>query len=80
MTPDTLEADLRQLLGALLRVAPGGLPVDASRRTLEAWDSLRHLQLILALEEQYGIRFGDDELQSLDSLPALLAALKEKLP
>lgn len=38
---------------------------DSSIDTLENWDSLRHLNMILALEEEFGISIPDEEVGNL---------------
>lgn len=38
---------------------------DASPSTVDTWDSLRHMNLIVALEDEFGIGFDDDDLDHL---------------
>jgi acyl carrier protein len=35
---------------------------DSSADSIEQWDSLRHLNLVLALEEEFGISIPDEEV------------------
>ena len=35
---------------------------------LEKWDSLNHMKIIAAIEEEFSIRFDDDLLEKLTSL------------
>lgn len=51
---------------------------ETSRKTLQRWDSLKHLYLILALEEQFGVQFSDEEIAVLDTLLALNNAIVAK--
>jgi acyl carrier protein len=46
--------------------APGNQP---------RWDSLRHMQLIFALEDAYGVRFADGDIPRLTSVEAISAVL-----
>jgi acyl carrier protein len=55
------EADLRQLMADVFGVEIGQITEDASIDTIEAWDSVRHLNLVLALEERFGISFTEQE-------------------
>lgn len=41
---------------------------DVSPITLERWDSLKHMNLIAALEEEFSIRFPDHLIEELTSL------------
>ena len=80
MAPDPTELEVRSMLALLLGLALEDVAATASRPSLEAWDSLRHLQLVLALEEKFRIRFGDAELAALDSVPRLVDAIRRKGP
>ncbi len=61
------------------------LRVDADRITEESgignppeWDSLAQLNLILAVEDSFGVRFATAEIPELNSVTALQRALQEK--
>ncbi len=49
--------------GVLGRPA-GSLHVDMRREDLPDWDSLRHMQIIIALEDTFDMTLGDDEIMS----------------
>ncbi len=66
---------LRKLVAETLQLAPDQVPPNASSETLEAWDSLRHLDIILAVESATGIKFPTAEIVELTSLPKLEDAL-----
>lgn len=47
---------------------PSELPVERrSRATCAEWDSLAQLQLILALEQEFGVSLSDEESVTLNS-------------
>jgi acyl carrier protein len=50
----------------------------SSKDTLEAWDSINHLQLIVELEDRLGVSFTKEEIEQLDSVPKLTAMLAAK--
>lgn len=70
---------LKQILANVLGLPVGTIPDDAAPTNLPEWDSLRHLLVILAVEEAFGRQFPESQLGELTSLPLLLAAL-ETLP
>ena len=41
---------------------------DLSRETVENWDSLNHLRLVTAVEEEYGVGLTMDEVVSIASI------------
>jgi acyl carrier protein len=47
-----------------------------SRRDLADWDSVAHVKLILALEEEFGIRFSEDEVSAIETVGELLDAVE----
>ena len=60
-----------------------GLPLeeirpDSSPDNIPAWDSLQHLNLVLALEQEFGIQFAPEEIEQLLSVELMAALLEEK--
>jgi acyl carrier protein len=50
---------------------------DSSPETVESWDSVHHLNLVLALEEEYGFEFSPEEMdqaKTVGSLARLVSA------
>lgn len=57
------------------------LPADISELALGAfdtWDSLGHFNLMMALEEAYGVRFSMDEMVELKSIALITQALQSR--
>jgi acyl carrier protein len=52
---------------------------ETSPDTIEAWDSLQHLNLVLALEQEFGIQFTPEEIEQLLSVELIADLLAEKL-
>ena len=59
------------VLAATFRVDPGALPDDASAQTVAGWDSLRQIELVLALELEFGVRVPSDAVAELTSVEAI---------
>lgn len=78
MSPDDVSSVFYRVLSATLNLPAESLDATASRRTLAQWDSLRHMQLMLALEDQFGVEFSDSEIAKLDSAAAVIAAIAAK--
>lgn len=49
---------------------------DASADTIKSWDSVRHINLVLALEEEFEIKFADEQIIELVSCDAIVKALR----
>ena len=50
---------------------------ESSPDTVKNWDSLKHMNLILALEEEFNITFSDEEIVELLSVEIIVEVLKE---
>ena len=40
---------------------------DSSQDTIESWDSLKHMNLIVSLEEEFEIELTDDEILEMSN-------------
>ena len=56
---------IKQLMSLVFEVPLESIADDASSDNIENWDSLRHLNLILALEDEFGVSIPDDEVGNL---------------
>jgi acyl carrier protein len=52
---------------------------ETSADSIEAWDSLQHLNLVLALEQEFGIQFTPEEIEQLLSVELISGLVVEKL-
>jgi acyl carrier protein len=51
---------------------------NPSRENIGSWDSLRHVELIFAIEDAFGISFEEPEMERLVSLQSIVEALERK--
>jgi acyl carrier protein len=51
---------------------------NPSRQTMSGWDSLKHVEILFALEDHFGITFEGDEMASLDSFDRLVQAVEKQ--
>jgi acyl carrier protein len=61
-----------------------GVPVDrlsagSSPESVENWDSMQHLNLVLAIEEKFGIQLDPDEIEQMKNIGAVAALVDKKL-
>jgi len=60
-----------------------GIPADkitaeSSPETIENWDSIQHLNLVLAVEEKFGVQLDPEDIEQMKNIGAV-AKLVEKL-
>lgn len=74
MLPDRL----RTIIATELDLPEAEIPLDASAETLQAWDSLGHMRIVMAIEDALGVRFATAEISELTSIAKLAAAIEAK--
>ena len=70
-------AELRILMADIFECDAGKITLESTPDTLEAWDSLRLLDLILAIEQQAQVEISPDRLEEMMSVPAILAIIED---
>ena len=51
----------------------------SSAATLEGWDSLKHMNIVISLEQTFGVKFEDSEIPTLMSIGVIRDAIQAKL-
>ena len=78
MIRSEVETGVFRVLASILSVPRLSVNHEASRATLDEWDSLKHMQVILALEDDFKVEFSDIEISELDSASGLIQAIVAK--
>ena len=68
---------VKKIMAAVLSVDIETIGDDSSVDDMETWDSLRHINLIIALEQEFGISLPDEEVASLTSVRLLTMAISD---
>ena len=63
-------------MSSVLGVAAPTITAETSAEQVEQWDSIRHLELILAIEEAYGVHFQTEQIPGLRSVGDIQEALR----
>lgn len=75
MTVD--QEKFRDCIIRTLRLRPEEYRPDLRIGDLEQWDSVAHLDVLSAIEREFGVRFDLEDMATLTSLPALLSRLEK---
>jgi acyl carrier protein len=73
------EQALRQVMATLLQVPADSIGEDTSMDTVKGWDSLRHMNLVLALEEEFKVSIPDEDAANITSYPLIKLVLQDLL-
>lgn len=56
---------VRELVADILGIDAAALDEQLDRNEFDSWDSLNHLRIVSVVEEEFGIRFGMDEIEGV---------------
>ena len=73
------EDTLKQVMATLLTVDVSAIDQDASMDTIPTWDSLRHMNLVLALEEEFKVTIPDEDAGNITSYKLIKLVLEDLL-
>jgi acyl carrier protein len=65
------EQVLRRVSEIASDVLQAEVTAESSPATVESWDSVHHLNLVLALEEEYGFQFLPEEMDQAQTVEGL---------
>ncbi len=72
-----LEARVFSVIATVLNIPETSLTPDSGPDTLAGWDSATHLNLVLALESEFGVGFTDDEVTDMLSVGLICRIVSE---
>ena len=66
------------MLASLLGVDESLIDENASNETIDGWDSLKQMNIVVAIEEEFDIQFDEEESILSDSYKSLIELIKSK--
>jgi acyl carrier protein len=63
---------VRSIVAAVLRVPAESIGDATSPDSVSGWDSLQHMQLVLALEEEFGVQFAVEDMEAMHNVGAIV--------
>jgi acyl carrier protein len=73
------ETRLKQVVADVLEVDAAAIGPDFSMDSVEQWDSLRHMTLVLSIEDEFGITIPDEEAADITSWPLIRLVVEEQV-
>jgi len=78
MTKPAFE-DVAAKIASLLKVDPSRITRDTTADDVDGWDSVRHANIILTLEDAYEIEFSDEEIFDAQNVGVLFDRLVQHI-
>jgi acyl carrier protein len=70
---------IERVMSAVFEIPNDEIDDDFSPDNYASWDSLKHMNLVVALEEEFDIEFVDDEIVEMMNLSQIKKFVMEKL-
>tara|TARA_Y100000590_G_scaffold407612_1_gene498016 strand:+ start:1036 stop:1296 length:261 start_codon:yes stop_codon:yes gene_type:complete len=74
-----LKNEIKKITSTVLEVNKNVINNKSGPNSIDEWDSLKHLNIILACEEYFNIKFTNQELIELLDIDTIHEVIKEKL-
>lgn len=66
------------MMADIFGVPADQLTAESSPDNVETWDSIQHLNLVMALEQEFGVQFSPEEIEQLLSVELVASLVEEK--
>jgi acyl carrier protein len=70
---------VKQVMASVLEIDASEINDESSMDSIGAWDSLHQMNLVLALEESFGVSFPDEDAANATSFKLIVLVLEEQL-
>ena len=78
MTRAEITAELTEIFHDLFGDDDIVLTPQTTADDVEGWDSIKHISLIVAVEDRFGIKMKTNEIEGLANVGDLIAKIEEK--
>ena len=60
--------DFINFIAGVMEIEPSELTEDTGYGTIEKWDSLMHMRMVMEIEEEYGVEIPIEEIPNIKTL------------
>ncbi len=71
------EKKLKKVMAIMLKVDLSEINEDSSMDNVASWDSLRHMNLVIALEEEFRVTIPDEDAANITSYKLIKLVLND---
>jgi len=73
-----MDEKVRNVLAQVLQIPLGKVVDNLAMSDVEAWDSLKHMDLIVSLEQMFSVEFTFEEIVAMRSVLEIKRVLRER--
>ena len=75
----TVFDQIRTIASDLFAIPPAQITAASSPENIESWDSVQHLNLVLALEETFQLQLAPEEIEQMKTIGEVTKLVESKL-
>lgn len=79
MTDKEIAIKVKKIISEVMEISVAKVKDDSSQKTIENWDSLAHLKLVMELEKKLGVTFNTQEVFSMETISEICNQVKKHL-
>ena len=76
---DKIDCSIQSIMTKVFNVELQVINLESAQDNLDNWDSLRHLDFVVAVEEEFNIIFPIEEIGNLTSFKLISIIVREQL-
>jgi acyl carrier protein len=71
---------VRGIASDIFGIPTSKITAESSPETVENWDSIQHLNLVLAIEEKFNVQLEPEEIEQMKNIGLVAALVEKKAP
>jgi len=72
-----MEKKIKQIMSQVFNIDAQEITEDSTQDTIDNWDSLRHMSLVMALEEEFGLELDENQIIEMMSFKLIINVLND---
>jgi acyl carrier protein len=76
---ENIEERIKNVMSSVFDFPKNKIINDSSPDSIDSWDSLKHMNLIIGLEEEFDVEFDDDDIGNLLNFDLIKIYIQEIL-
>ena len=70
-----MEDKVLEIVSDILQVEISSISLDTSMENTPSWDSLKQMQIVIAIEEEFEVEISDEDLMEASSVHQLVSSI-----
>lgn len=76
---ETIDHRIIKVMADVFNIPAENINIDSSQDNIEEWDSVNHLSLVVALEEEFGISIPLDDVGIMTNFQLVKTIIEEQI-